>query len=77
MSRRYRPAFEIFKTEEEARAFCDGFNATASPYVRRKHPAHYTPWSAPEYRTEIVDGRPVTTYTGKILETGFVAWYVY
>ena len=74
---RYRDTFEIFSTEAEARAFCDARNAAATPYVRRKHPAHYTEWSAPEYhyrRTE--HGTLETVYTGKIVQTGFIAWYV-
>lgn len=62
MAKRYHDGFEIFKTEEEARAFCEKQNAAATRYVRDKYPAHYTEWSSPK------------TWGN---ETGFIAWYVY
>lgn len=43
---KYRKTFEFFDTEEQAQAFCDTENKSASPYVRKKYPAHYTPWSS-------------------------------
>ncbi len=42
MARRYRTTFQFFDTEEEAKAFCDKENLNR--YIRKKHPAHYTPW---------------------------------
>lgn len=62
MAKRYRETFQFFKTEEEARAFCDKQNAAATKYAREKHPAHYTEWRKPN------------AYGG---ERGFVVWYVY
>lgn len=40
--RRYRKTFKFFDTEEEAKVFCDGENSCS--YIRKHHPAHYTPW---------------------------------
>ena len=59
--RKYRKTFEFFNTEEAARAFCNYQNATAAPYVRRKYPAHYTPWKSSSPNDP----------------ARFVAWYVY
>lgn len=73
MAKRYRDAFKIFKTEEEAAAFCEDQNRKATRYARDKHPAHYTPWSAPAYHYEGYK----TVYDGYARETGFIAWYVY
>lgn len=64
MARRYRGSFEIFETEEEARAFCGRKNAEATRYAREHHPAHYTEWAAPAKRR------------GEDSERGFIAWYV-
>ena len=44
MARRYRKTFEFCETEEEAQAFCATQNK--SYYIRKHHPAHYTPWSS-------------------------------
>lgn len=43
---KYRTTFDFFDTEEQAQVFCDKENKSASPYVRKKYPAHYTPWSS-------------------------------
>lgn len=39
----YRLAFNHFRTETEAQEFYDLWNRQQSPYMRRKHPAHFTP----------------------------------
>lgn len=44
--RRYNRTFEIKRTEEEAKAFCQGINNAATCYMRQNNPAHYTPWSS-------------------------------
>lgn len=44
MARRYQTTFQFFDTEDQAAAFCRTENR--NPYIRRKHPAHYTPWSS-------------------------------
>jgi hypothetical protein len=38
--------FIFLETEEEAIVACANFNHWATPYCRRKHPAHYTPWTS-------------------------------
>lgn len=43
---RYRKIFEFCGTEEQAQALCANINANATRYMRKKHPAHYTPWSS-------------------------------
>ena len=42
MAVRYYKTYEFFDTEYAARSFCD--NENKNPYIRRKHPASYTPW---------------------------------
>ena len=44
--RKYHMDFIFVKTEEEAIVACANFNHWATPYCRRKHPAHYTPWTS-------------------------------
>lgn len=44
MARRYQYGFQFFDSEAAAKAFCAECNC--NPYIRRKHPAHYTPWSS-------------------------------
>lgn len=39
---RFQLSFRILKTEQEAAAFCAAENARATPYQRKKYPAHYT-----------------------------------
>ena len=43
--RRYRPAFHIVHTEQEAIEFCEYINSNYTYYMRKNHPAHYTEWS--------------------------------
>lgn len=40
---RYRKTFQFFDTEAQAAQFCESMNS-GNAYLRRKHPAHYTPW---------------------------------
>lgn len=44
MAKRYRMTFEFFDTKEQAEKFCDEENKDY--YIRKHHPAHYTPWSS-------------------------------
>ena len=44
--RRYTRTFQFFDTEEQAKSFCDRMNALATPYARKKHPAHYMLWES-------------------------------
>ena len=44
MANRYRLTFTFANTEEQAKIFCDNENKNA--YIRKNHPAHYTPWSS-------------------------------
>lgn len=43
---KYHPTFHIVDTEEQAIAFCNRINSQYTAYMRKKHPAHYTPWSS-------------------------------
>ena len=45
---RYQLAFRFADCETEAAAMCAEWNRRATPYMRKKHPAHYTPWNCPE-----------------------------
>lgn len=44
MAKRYRKTFKFFDTEKQAQTFCDTENTNS--YIRKKHAAHYTPWSS-------------------------------
>lgn len=44
--KRYRHTFDFFDTEEQARKFCEAFNKRNTAYIRKKHPAHYAPWTS-------------------------------
>ena len=46
MKKRYQLNFQFFDSWSEAQAFCDYKNKTATPYCRRRYPAHYTPWTS-------------------------------
>lgn len=41
---RYRKTFKFCETENEAKRFCESENKNR--YIRKHHPAHYTPWSS-------------------------------
>lgn len=45
MNKRYMSWFEFVKTEQEAKNLVDLLNSRATPYMRKNHPAHYTPWT--------------------------------
>lgn len=49
---KYNPSFHIVDTEEQAKAFCERMNNQSTYYMRKHHPAHYTPWSNAS-RTEV------------------------
>lgn len=38
--------FDFVNTEEEAQKKCEAINTRQSYYMRKKHPAHYTPWTS-------------------------------
>lgn len=66
MARRYHPAFELFKGDEEAaRAFCERINKGYTPYARKYHRAHYTPYTIRD------------NYGPGLDWEGFIAWYCY
>lgn len=44
MARRYKMTFTFFDTEEQAQIFCSKENSNS--YIRKNHPAHYTPWNS-------------------------------
>lgn len=41
---RYRKTFRFCETEDEAKRFCESENK--NQYIRKYHPAYYTPWSS-------------------------------
>lgn len=43
---RYKLTFEFTETEEQAKRIADNYNATATPYARKHHKGHYTPWES-------------------------------
>lgn len=43
--KKYNLWFDFVNTEEEARALTEYKNRTATPYQRRRYPAHFTEWS--------------------------------
>ncbi len=44
MAARYKWTFAFCNTEDEAIRLCDRENSNR--YIRKKHPARYTPWSS-------------------------------
>ena len=51
MRKKYQYRFKFVDTEEEAKEFCEAQNRQATRYMRKNHPAHYTPWnSRDEYK---------------------------
>jgi hypothetical protein len=43
--KKYRLSFDFVETEEQAQTLCNRINANYSYYMRKNHPAHYTPWT--------------------------------
>lgn len=43
---RYQKTFEFCDTEEQAKAMCQTIDARATRYMRKHHPAYYTPWTS-------------------------------
>lgn len=41
---KYRMTFEFVDTEQEAKERCVYYDSHATSYMRRHHPATYTPW---------------------------------
>ena len=46
MKNKYYRSFYFANTEGEARQAVERLNRNASPYMRRNHPAAYTPWTS-------------------------------
>ena len=44
MGKRYRKTFKFFDTSDQAKVFCD--NENLIHYIKKHHPASYTPWSS-------------------------------
>ena len=44
MAGRYKVSFKFFDTEEQAQKLCN--NENTNYYIRKKHPAYYTPWTS-------------------------------
>ena len=68
MNRKYHLNFQFFATEDDARRFCEYVNSRSSAYLRRKKPAHYTPWEA----SETFGGMGLTEIK---CDKHFVAWF--
>ena len=43
---KYYLDFTFTETEEQARKICENYQKTATPYARKHHKAHFTPWEA-------------------------------
>lgn len=44
MNNRYSLTFRFFDTEHQAEIFCNRENQNS--YIRKRHPAHFTPWES-------------------------------
>ena len=44
--KRYRLTFEFAETREQAQTLCEKINAGYTYYMRKNHPAKFTPWKA-------------------------------
>ena len=44
--KKYQPYYNIVKTMEQVNNIIWRYNATATPYQRKKYPAHYTRWTS-------------------------------
>lgn len=44
--RRLQLSFTFCETEPEARELCKQYDAQATPYCRKRYPAHFTPWQS-------------------------------
>lgn len=44
MKTKYQLRYEVVFSEGKAREFCEQQNKKATYYMRKHHPAHYTPW---------------------------------
>lgn len=66
MKRRYHLGYKLIeRSEDAAREFCADCNRTATPYQRKRYPAHYTPHTI---RDNYGPGKDWT---------GFICWYYY
>lgn len=46
MRKQYRYTFQFVRSEREARQMCTQINKGLTYYMRKKHPAHFTTWTA-------------------------------
>lgn len=44
--KKYRYTFDFVDTETQAIKLCDSINKKLTRYMRKKHPAHFTPWNS-------------------------------
>jgi len=62
----YQLTFKLIENDEQAaKAFCDEINKGYTYYMRKHHPAHYTPYFIPDNDHK---GTPWN---------GFIVWYEY
>lgn len=45
MRKQYRYTFQFVRSEQEARQICAQINKGLTYYMRKHHPAHYTPYN--------------------------------
>lgn len=44
--RRYTLSAVFTATQSDAQRMVEQFNSAATPYMRKRHPAHFTPWQS-------------------------------
>ena len=49
--KKYQSTFEFVDTEAQAAALCNRINAGYTPYMRKHHPATFTPWESLDNKT--------------------------
>lgn len=49
---RSRATFDFFDTEAAALRYIESWNARMSPYMRKHHPPHFTPWQSQDGREQ-------------------------
>lgn len=59
--KRWSYTFHICASEDIAREFCERAMRGVSAYVKKKYPAHYTPWNEPGYPDHFVAWTPCYT----------------
>lgn len=54
MRKQYRYTFQFAKSEQEARQMCAQINKELTYYMRKNHPAHYTPYNCKDSKYSFV-----------------------